>query len=191
VHLATTMFRAAVVAALAASGSLVAAGSVGAGEVSGAAPLTVVKTLTGTAPAGTTFTATIQCDGPIIDDGAEGTDVATVTFDEIGQPTSADTVYFRGPGGCVVTETADGGAESTTYSCEELIPELPEVSPGGEFGAQQAPPEEGVCEAPGPQDGPMGVGIVYEDQQATVTIHNTYADPVPAAQVVAQPAFTG
>jgi hypothetical protein len=157
----------------------------------GAAPLTIVKTVTGTAPAGTTFTATIQCDAAIIVEGEESTDVATVTFDATGQPTTADTVFFSGPGGCVVTETATGNATSTTYSCTEVIPQEPAVEPGSEFNAQQVPPEEGVCEAPGPQAGPMGVGIVFEDQEATVTIANTFVESAPAEQIVARPAFTG
>ena len=81
------------------------------------APLTMVKTVTGPVPAGTTFTATIQCDGDIIDTDEGDTDVATVTFAADGQPTSADTVSFSEAGSCIVTETVNGGATTTTYSC--------------------------------------------------------------------------
>jgi hypothetical protein len=178
------------VVAVLALGALAFAPGAGAGvEPIGAAPLTVVKTVSGTVPAGTTFSVTIQCDGNIINDGDGGTNTATLTFDATGQPTTPDTVTFGDPGGCVVSETVNGGAVSTTYACDFTLPE--EVVPGGDFGAQQAPPAEGVCEAAGPQSGPMGVGIVAEGQTATVTIHNTFGDPQPAAQIVAQPAFTG
>jgi hypothetical protein len=182
------------VIALVALGALTLAPGAGAGvQPIGAAPLTVVKTVTGTVPAGTTFSVTIQCDGDIINDGGSGTDLATLTFDATGQPTSPDTVTFGDPGGCVVTETVNGNAVSTTYSCDFTLPDEEVPVPGSTdgFGAQQAPPEEGVCEAAGPQSGPMGVGIVSEGQTATVTIANTFGDPQPAAQIVAQPAFTG
>src|SRR5436190_444149 len=73
-------------------------------------PLTVVKTVSGPVPEGTTFTATVECDDDIIRDGLDVTDTATVTFDATGQPTSADTITFDDPGSCTVTETAKGGA---------------------------------------------------------------------------------
>jgi hypothetical protein len=181
-----------VIVSLLAFGALAFAPGAGAGAI-GAAPLTIVKTVSGPVPAGTTFTATIECDGPIINDGEGGaTALATVTFDATGQPTSADTVTFVDPGGCVVTETATGGAASTTYSCVAELPDIDEeVTPGSEFEGQQVPPEGGGCEAAGPQAGPMGVGIEFEDQSVTVTIANTFDEPTPAAQVVSQPAFTG
>ena len=182
-----------VVAILALSALTFAPGA-GAGVAPGAAPLTVVKTVSGTVPAGTTFSVTIQCDGDIIDDGDGGTDLATLTFDATGQPTSPDTVTFVDPGGCVVAETVNGNALSTTYACDFTLPaeeESPVPGSTDGFGAQQVPPEEGVCEAAGPQSGPMGVGIVSQGQTATVTIHNTFGDPQAAEQIVAQPAFTG
>jgi hypothetical protein len=174
-----------------------------AGILGEAAPLTIVKTVSGPVPAGTTFTATIQCvpdpapeaaDG-IIDNGTEeGTDVATVTFDATGQPTSPDTVSFNGPGTCTVTETGNGGAASTTYACEGTIPPLDEEEPPGGVGAFQELPEfDPVCPSAGPQAAPITVNIEAPSQSATVTIANTFtaAAPQPAAQVVAQPAFTG
>ena len=96
----------------------------------GAAPLTVVKTVSGTVPAGTTFTATIECPGGIIDD-VDG-DVVTVEFDAAGQPTTPSTVFFDAPGTCTVTETAAGGASSTTYSCAATVPEEDEEVPDPE-----------------------------------------------------------
>ena len=165
--------------------------SAGAGVEGGpVAPLTVVKTVTGPVPAGTTFTATIQCDGDIIDIGP-GTDTATVTFDATGQPTSADTVGFNDPGTCTVTETASGGAATTTYTCEGTVPDATERG----FEAQQVEPPD-VCDSVGPQATPITVNIFTEVQTATVTINNTFVAPTPppitpAAQIVAQPTFTG
>ena len=80
----------------------------------------------------------------------------------------------------MVAETVDGNALSTTYARDFTLPaeeESPVPGSTDGFGAQQVPPEEGVCEAAGPQSGPMGVGIVSEGQTATVTIHNTFGDP--------------
>jgi hypothetical protein len=156
-----------------------------------AAPLTVLKTVTGTAPAGTTFTATVACDDDIIYTGEESIAETTVTFAADGQPTSADTIYFTDPGQCTVTETVKGGANTTTYACEGDAP-ADETDKQGVF-TEQVGPIDVVCETTGP--GPITVNIFDEEQQGTVTIHNTF-DPVlqpiqPAAQVVAQPAFTG
>src|SRR5258706_15924230 len=88
--------------AVAAAGSValvslgLVAGPASAGVPSpGSAPLTIVKTVSGPVPAGTTFTATIECDDTIIFvEGASSTDTATVDFDATGQPTSPDTVTF-------------------------------------------------------------------------------------------------
>ena len=175
-----------------------------AGVRSDAAPLTILKTVSEPFPAGTTFTATIQCtpaddseapDGGIINDGDEGTNTATVTFGADGQPTSADTVTFFGPGSCTVTETASGGASSTTYSCVGTIPEPDdqELEPiDGVNAFQEEPVDAPVCPSAGPQSAPITVNIEDPDQTATVTIANTFtAQPQAAPQVVAQPAFTG
>jgi len=162
----------------------------------GAAPLTVLKTVTGTAPAGTTFTATIQCDDAIIETGGEPTDHATVTFNATGQPTSADTVTFNDPGQCNVTETATGGATTTTYACEGTEPV--ESGDEGIGGTAIVQPPDPICTAAGPQATPIAVNIEFEDQTATVTINNTFVAPQPpplqpvaAAGVVAAPTFTG
>jgi hypothetical protein len=153
----------------------------------GVAPLTVVKTVSGPVPAGTTFTATIQCDGDIIYTGEDPIDQATVTFDATGQPTSPDTVTFEDPGACIVTETASGGAGTTTYSCEDEVP----LEGTGVGGTAIVEPDGPICTAVGPQVDPISVNIEFEDQEATVTIHNTFAEPQAAPRVVARPAFTG
>jgi hypothetical protein len=197
------MMKSRLVGLVSAAALAVAGGAIGFSQVAFAgavpvgpvAPLTVVKTVSGTVPAGTTFTATIQCDDDIIDTGDGSTDQATVTFDSTGQPTSADTVGFDDPGQCTVTESASGGAATTTYSCEGTVPDEPTKE--SDFSATQvAPIDEVVCEAAGPQAAPITVNIFDEGQTATVTIHNTFVaptppPPIPAAQVVAQPAFTG
>jgi hypothetical protein len=155
------------------------------------APLTVVKTVSGPVPAGTTFTATIHCDNDIIDDGGEGTDTAAVTFDAAGQPTSADTVYFGGPGTCTVTETANGGAATTTYACEGSAP-VDDPEKQSDFAPSAVvEPIDALCATAGPQADPITVHIVDPDQEVTVTIANTFAAAQVAPQIVAQPAFTG
>jgi hypothetical protein len=163
--------------------SAVSAGA-GTGPVS-AAPLTIVKTLTGSAPTGTTFTATLECDDNVI---TGGSDTATVSFDSTGQPTTPDVITFTDSTTCTVTETATGGAAATTYACESTVPPADES-----LSVQQVEPEP-ICPSAGPQAGPITVNIEFEDQTATVTIHNTFpASPTPqvAQEVVAQPTFTG
>jgi hypothetical protein len=165
-----------------------------AGDPIGAAPLTVVKTVSGTVPAGTTFTATIQCQGGAVFDG--GGTTRSVTFDAQGQPTGPSTFTFDdGPGTCTVTETANGGATTTTYACagENPVDEIePPIKEGFEPSAVLTP-DDPPCTAAGPQTAPIVVNIVAEDQDATITIANTFVEPTPQAapQVVAQPAFTG
>lgn len=183
---------------LLAATSLAAAGAVGVAQVAVAggapinSPLTIVKTVSGPVPAGTTFTATVECDGDIIvvDQGPD-TDTATVTFDETGQPTSPDTISFKNQdGSCSVTETETGGAATTTYSCESTLPAV-QVAPA------VPAPDPDVCETTGPQSDPITVNIVDKDQTATVTIANTFPEPTPqpgpeaAPEVVATPTFTG
>lgn len=57
--------------------------------------------------------------------------------------------------------------------------------------AQQEVPITDPCGAAGPQPAPISVFIVTEDQDATVTVHNTFAPVTPSPAVVIQPAFTG
>jgi hypothetical protein len=166
----------------------------------GAAPLTVLKSVSGPVPAGTTFTAKIQCDDAIIFvQGGDSADNATVTFGADGQPTSPDTVTFDDPGQCDVTETVTGGAATTTYACDGSIPPPPstttttEVVPKSDVFPSAVVPDDPICEAAGPQATPITVNIEDEHQVATVTIANTFVAPTPqpAAQIVAKPAFTG
>jgi len=155
-----------------------------------AAPLTIVKMVEGPVPAGTTFTVTVQCDGSATFEG--GSQTAEVTFDATGQPTSPDTLYFiDGPGSCVATETANSGAATTTYACEggfpvdeEPVGDSADVFPTAEVLDQ-------VCASAGPQATPITMHLVSPSQEVTITVHNTFVAPQPAAQVVAQPAFTG
>lgn len=182
-------------------GSAIALGVLGFGPVATAgvpaleAPLTIVKTVSGPVPAGTTFTVTVNCfDGAEIDDGDGGTTTATVTFDAAGQPTSADTLSFsNGPGACTVTETTTGGAATVSYSCVGVPGEVEAepVVPEGDFSAQQVAGEP--CATAGPQATPLQVNILSQSQEATVTVANTFGDPqpIPAAGVVAAPTFTG
>jgi hypothetical protein len=53
--------------------------------------------------------------------------------------------------------------------------------------------DDPICTAAGPQVAPIAVNIEFEGQEASITIHNTFAEPEikPAVQIVAQPAFTG
>jgi hypothetical protein len=183
-----------VVSAVALSTVMLAAGA-GAGTVTpvGAAPLTILKTVSGLVPAGTTFTATVTCDSPIIVDGATGTDTATVGFDATGQPTTADTLVFGDPGSCTVTETVNGGASTTTYSCTgvEPVAPAPEIPSSTGFGAAAAPGDP-ICPTAGPQAAPIAVNVIFEDQTATVTIANTFDPVTTAPQAIAlQPLFTG
>ena len=146
-------------------------------------------------PAGTTFTATVQCEDNIIFDGEDGVSSAVVQFDATGQPTTPDIITFGDPGTCNVTEAVNGGASSTTYSCVgvERVEEPPTtvVPEGTGFGSAIAPGEP-ICPAAGPQATPISVNIVFEDQTATVTIANTFDPVTPAPQAIAiQPAFTG
>jgi hypothetical protein len=139
-------------------------------------------------------------------EGAEAAALETVVlnFDAQGHPTTAEPPGFdivdgawnvsdsTGNGGsCTFTESATGGAASTSWTCdytstEVEVPESTQLVPAG-------------CDA----DSGTGVGpitVVYpgdrvvSQQASTVVFTNTFvaAPPVQAApQVVAQPTFTG
>src|SRR4051794_5709808 len=151
---------------VAALGVGVLASAAGAGgQPTGAAPLTIVKTVSGTVPAGTTFTATINCSEDVEFEGGGST--RTVTFDASGHPTSADTLRFiDGPGTCTVTETATGGASSTSYACAGSVLDDPPVNED-DFSAQQEVPIGPICVTDGPQATAITVNIVTEQQEAT------------------------
>jgi hypothetical protein len=185
---------------LASLGVVAAAATAGAGVAAGpVAPLTVVKTVSGPVPAGTTFTATVTCDSDILVTPGGPSNQVSISFNSAGQPTTIDTYGFNDPGTCTVTETVTGGAATTTYACEGSVPETPTtttttlaVPKSTGFRAQVAP-DDPICPVAGPQADPISVNIVSEGQTATVTIHNTFNEPTPqpAAQVVALPVFTG
>jgi hypothetical protein len=73
-------------------------------------------------------------------------------------------VTFGGPGTCTVTETASGGATTTTYACEGSVPVLPPESQGG-FSATAVTSEDPVLQA-----APITLNVVNPEQTATVTM---------------------
>jgi hypothetical protein len=161
-------------------------------QETGVAPLTVSKVVVGTIPAGTTFTVTVDCEGNIF--GPDGNQ-ATIVFDAQGNVVSGDaTTVFGDPGDCTVTETQNGGAESTTYACADNSDTLTETGSTGWGGdttadtpdpTEVAPLAEGdFCETFGPQAEPMIVHIDDPDQEVTVTITNAFPLEV-------SPSFTG
>jgi hypothetical protein len=160
----------------------------GAGREPNSAPLTIQKVVVGTAPPGTQFVVDLNCVT-----GSEGQD--QVVFDEFGQPVGPNTVFFGGPNECTPTESQTGGAATVSYACEGTIPPIePEPPEPPESTADEWPIPQGAtpisdpCDAAGPQPEPILVFIGAPNQDATVTITNTFAEP---AAVVVEPAFTG
>jgi hypothetical protein len=180
---------------LASSGIAASISSAGAGGTVLVNSLTILKTVSGEVPAGTTFTVSVDCNTSLIDNGGSGTDSATVEFDETGQPTTADTIDFNdNTGWCDVTETVDGGATSTTYECEGVVTAAP-------VGGAVVDP---ICSAAGPTTEPIRVTKSSLAIDATVTVNNTFPEPTPttttttpapkptaAPAVVAKANFTG
>src|SRR5262245_6699204 len=74
---------------------------------------TVNKVVEGPVPPGTVFEVAINCIGQ----GA-----STMTFDEDGNPTSANSFEISPFTTCSATETEDGGAESVSYQCDVTEP---------------------------------------------------------------------
>jgi hypothetical protein len=194
-----------------AAASLAAVGALGVSQVAFGAPpsrtITVVKTVSGVVPSGTTFTATIKCADDVIGQGQDKTDTATVDFDSTGQPTTEATVELDTGKDttCSVTETETGGATSTSYACASTVDESDTTSTtSGEVTESAKPEPVEVCSAAGPQADPITVNVANQSQSATVTIANTFptptttttkpsttTTPTPAAGVVAGPRFTG
>ena len=199
-----------VVTVAAAALVLMAALPSGAGVVSQAAPLHIHKVVVGPVPPGTQFVETLACQGnqgqPIIFNGGGNPPVSSMqfVFDAQGNPVgTGDTATFVGPGSCTVTETQTGGAASVSYQCEVNRPPSPDSASGG-FSPQgaviPATPATtalpNVCDASGPQSDPITVNIVTPNQEATVTVTNTFVTPTPPtpaapSPVVATPLFTG
>jgi hypothetical protein len=131
-------------------------------------------------------------------------DVGVLNFDAQGNPTTGSLGFEKvdgawvvngrnGAGGhCTFTETSTGGASSTAWTCTYdfeavIVPEAAQV-------------EQGCSAASGDGVGPIEVEYPGDDvvasQSSTVVFTNTFTaaplEPLrPAAQVVAQPAFTG
>lgn len=154
----------------------------------GAPPVNTViveKHVTGDVPTGTTFTVEVTCES-ILGAGPAAPTPVTITFDAKGDPTSANSLTTPAGSQCTATETANGGATSTSYACAM------EHGPTDEIG----PPFLGNCTA----DNQATFSDVIGDT-ATITVTNTFAttpttppiEPItPAATAVqAAPVFTG
>ncbi len=177
----------------------------GAGASGDAAPLHVRKVVVGPVPAGTQFVVTVACEGrrgePIIFTGGPPAASQQLVFDAEGNPAgTGDTVTFTNPGECTVTETENGGASSVSYQCEGSAP--PPMTDGtilpsgaGRFSPRVAGLQLQPCQTSGPQSEPIGVNIASAEQEATVTVTNTFVDPgsaaAPAVAVEEVPRFTG
>jgi hypothetical protein len=167
------------VAAMAGGAVALAAAPGGAGAPVGNT-LTVDKVVEGTVPAGTTFTVQVDCQSDLTPGPAA---VPTVTFDDQGNPTTTN--HFTVPAGqvCTVTETATGGATTTSYACE--------ITRGSTD--QIGPPFLGNCTG----DNEVTFTDVIGDA-ATITVTNTFPTPTPppvqppvTQAVVVTPTFTG
>lgn len=174
-------FRILAVAAMALGAVALAAAPGGAGA-SPTNTFIVEKEVTGTVPAGTTFTVDVTC-GSILEPGAAAPlPDAVITFDATGTPTSDNSVTTGAGTQCTATETVNGGATSTTYACD-IVRGLTD---------QDGPPFLGNC---GPDDNQATFGDVIGDT-ATVTVTNNFPTPPPIQPPVVQaiqaaPTFTG
>jgi len=162
--------------------------------------VTVKKVVVGT---GAPSAVTVDCNG-VSDSSAQVVDV--LNFDAQGNPVAsgADTdfaieggawVLEGSPGSgfeCTFTETTTGGATSTAWTCAYTFdpisqPEATQIELAGCQAAAGAGVGPVDVKYPGSQD--------VSEQASTVVFTNTFTaptpPPVPAAQVVAQPAFTG
>lgn len=157
------------------------------------APLTITKVASGPTTPGQTFTVHVSCPGGTIaqgDAGLSGVDLSFVVDGSgVVQPSGGQTIGFRGPTECTVTETGTGGATSVSYACTGVAGG---AGPGAAAtwnpgSAAVVDPGGQPCVTAGPQSTPMDVAITAPDQTATVTVTNT----LPAAAVALQPRFTG
>ena len=163
--------------------------------------VTVKKVVVGT---GAPSVVTVDCSS-VSDSSAQVVDV--LNFDAKGNPVAsgADTdfaieggawVLQGSPGGgfeCTFTETTTGGATSTAWTCAYTFepvqsPEATQIELAGCDAASGAGTGPVDVTYPGSQE--------VSEQASTVVFTNTFGTtptppPVPAAQVVAQPAFTG
>jgi hypothetical protein len=175
-------FRILVVAAM-------ALGVVGIAAVPGSAgappanTVIIEKEVTGTVPAGTTFTVEVFCENQLQPEAAAPLPDAAITFDATGTPTSDNILTTTAGTQCTAVENANGGATSTTYACDMVHGTTD----------QTGPPFLGNCEG----GDTASFGDVIGDT-ATITVTNNFPTAVPltpitpAAQAVqAAPAFTG
>ena len=112
----------------------------------------VTKQLVNTARDGSTFTVHVVCTSVSAD----------LTFDQQGEPIEGDVIEARPGDTCTVSETASGGAISTSYACESLI-------------------GPATCSADGRS---VTFSSALEAQAVSVDVVNTFA-------VMLQPRFTG
>jgi hypothetical protein len=161
--------------------------------------VTVRKVVVGT---GAPSSVAVDCEGN--PDDASALDTVVLNFDGQGNPTTAspadafdivDGAWVvqgtSGAGGqCTFTETATGGAASTAWTCAYTFDpvDIPQSNQIEQAGCQAAA-GTGV----GPVDVIYPSGAEVDEQSSTVVFTNTFTStPIqPAAQVVAQPAFTG
>jgi hypothetical protein len=180
---------------LVAAAALVALAALPAGAGNGGgAPLTVRKVPVGPVPAGTQFVVTVACDGEIIHTGNGPASSAQLVFDAQGNPVGPDTVTFDDGGSCTVTETQNGGASSVIYECQGTLPPEASITGGGGPFSARAVGRRQICQTTGPQSDPIALNIVNREQEATVTVTNTFVaqpPPAPAAAVEDAPRFTG
>jgi hypothetical protein len=160
------------------------------------APLTVKKVATGPTTPGQTFTMHVECSEASIalGDSEVGSVDLQFAVDASGvvQPAGGQSIGFYGPTDCTVTETAAGGATSTSYACigsgaNEPMESAEAASRWDGAGTATATNPDDPCQTSGPQAAPMGVDIVEPGQEATVTVTNV----LPAAAIGLQPRFTG
>ena len=87
--------------------------------------LSILKVVTGQAPAGTTFTVHVVCSHVVITgvnaQASQTTVDRTLVFDALGHPFSGGnpTVIAAFTDTCNVTETASGGATTVSYACRD------------------------------------------------------------------------
>jgi hypothetical protein len=157
------------------------------------------------APPGTEFTIRLECDNTAIvpPGGTPADDVDsldfTFTVNDEGEavPDGANTVEFDNEASCTVTETVDGGAESTSYECADNLESFVESTETGSGFAAEDPNAEVIIDPPGPfcltfgpQADPIGFAVDHIDQEVTVTVTNTFPEPPPAAVAVEVPVIT-
>ncbi len=149
------------------------------------ASVNVDKVVEGDVPADATFPVTVTCSGGVgltadsfSPEGSQFLIDSSFSFDAAG---GSKYLVAYGPQGCILSETDDGGATSTTLdlnNCDE-----------GRTNAPDAAATEAA--------GPSGTFDIVDPTDCTQTITNVFAAPAapPAAQPAdvtqQQPAFTG